>query len=117
MADATLLLVTLVTRSALSQFLLRNRGCTRPDRDVLGVDASAHIQDWETTRHTNIDKLTLSCGFHRPEKLLCDEATDDQDTVALSILAVTPIWRSPTRPRRAVRRTRRHEAGVRCRRE
>ncbi|MEZ0351736.1 HNH endonuclease signature motif containing protein [Mycobacterium sp. pR1184] len=41
----------------------KDRGCTRPGCDVPGYWCEVHhVEDWATTRRTDIDQLTLACG-------------------------------------------------------
>ncbi|GBG37610.1 HNH endonuclease signature motif containing protein [Mycobacterium montefiorense] len=41
----------------------KDRGCTRPGCDIPGYWCEVHhVEDWATTRCTDIDQLTLACG-------------------------------------------------------
>jgi hypothetical protein len=45
----------------------RDRGCTRPGCEVRGYRCEVHhVEDWATTHHTDVNKLTLACGSDHP---------------------------------------------------
>ncbi|MCV7099082.1 HNH endonuclease signature motif containing protein [Mycobacterium palustre] len=45
----------------------KDRGCTRPGCDVRGYWCEVHhVEDWATTRRTDVDKLTFACGADHP---------------------------------------------------
>ena len=44
-----------------------DRGCTRPGCDIPGYWCEVHhVEDWATTRRTDITNLTLACGSDHP---------------------------------------------------
>jgi Domain of unknown function (DUF222) len=45
----------------------KDRGCTRPGCDVSGYYCEVHhVEEWASTRCTDINKLTLACGCDHP---------------------------------------------------
>jgi hypothetical protein len=45
----------------------KDRGCTRPGCAVPGYWCEVHhVEDWATTGHTDVNKLTLACGADHP---------------------------------------------------
>ena len=56
----------------------KDRGCTAPGCDIAGYYCEVHhVQDWASTRRTDINQLTMACGTHH--KLLDKGWTTDKN--------------------------------------